>query len=413
MTTGPRFVDCNGLAGAVAVGLIQAGMELTARVGTLNLGHQNMRANRQITGWAWEDEFSDDPLEWHIPKDVQLVGGSPPCAGYSTLSRADFRGQNSAANIHMEKLVTYAGRVKPEIAFFECVQQAYTTGRTHMQDLRARLEHETGYEYNLYHVKHNNAALGGAAQRKRYWWVAARVPFGMDPPVPYRVPDLMESIGDLRGLADTWEKQPYLYPDTWWSSRRRSADGAVDGMKARKMTHAKRVEALLHWLDGEWPQGWREQDAVKAVYDKYGRLPDIWKSQEERLVKRNFDMGFSQMCRWKGDEPARVLTGGALDQAMHPTENRMLTLREAMRIQGWPDTWRLWPSRNVAQHTLWSGKGVPVDASRWLGVWLKRSLEGNPGSMRGVPVGDREFLLDSTHNYRMAPAIQGRRYLGV
>ncbi len=408
----PTFVDCNGLAGGVAVGLIQAGLELQHRVGTLNLGHQNMRANRQITGWKWEDEFSDDPREWYAPR-VDVVAGSPPCAGYSTLSRADFRGQDSAANVHMEKLITYAGRVAPKIVAFECVQQAYTTGRAHMQTLRARLEAESGHQYALHHVKHNNAALGGAAQRKRYWFVAARIPFGMDPPVPHRVPTLMESIGDLRGLSDTWEKQPYKYPDSWWSSRRRSADGTVDGHKMRKMTHAMRIDDIIHWNEGYWPQGWREQDAVKYCYDKYGRLPDSWKTSEARLVARNFDMGFSQMCRWHEDMPARVLTGAALDQAMHPTENRMFTFREAMRIQGWPDNWRLWPSRNNAQHGLWPGKGVPVDASRWLGVYMKRALEGNPGSMSGVPVGDREYLIDSTHNYRMAPAIQGRKYQGV
>lgn len=408
-----RFIDCNGLAGGVAVGFLQAGMQLAGRVGDLKLGHENMRANRPITGWDWEDEFSENPMDWHIPKDAQVVGGSPPCAGFSTMSRAEFRGIDSPANIHMKRLIQYAERVAPEMVAFESVQQAYTGGRELMTRFRKQLSDSTGYEYNLYHMLHNNASLGGAAQRKRYFFVASRVPFGVDPPVPTRVPDLIESIGDLRGLADTWEKQPYVYPETWWSSRRRSADGAVDGMKARQLTHAKRVEELLHWIDGYWPQGWRTQDAVKYCYDKYGRLPDTWKTQEDRLVKRNFDMGFNQMVRWRGDRPARVLTGAAMDQAMHPTENRMFTLRECMRIQGWPDNWRLWGVRDVATHTLFSGKGVPVDASRWLGVWIKRSLEGNPGSMRGIPDGDHEFLIDSTHNYRLTPPQLGRRYLGV
>jgi len=86
----------------------------------------------------------------------------------------------------------------------------------------------------------------------------------------------------------------------------------------------------------------------------------------------------------------------------------MFTLREAMRIQGWPDTWRLWPLRNVATHPLFAGKGVPIDASRWLGVWIKRALEGFPGSMKGLKVGDREYLLDSTHYYKLTPYEEGR-----
>jgi site-specific DNA-cytosine methylase len=403
-----RFVDCNGLAGGASIGIIQAGGELVHRCGTLKLGHENMRANRPLTGWDWEDEFSDDPTDWWAPQDVDLVIGTPPCSGYSTLTRADKRGQDADVNKHMNKLVQYAGRVAPPIVAFESVQQAFTTGRAHMQLLRDKLEADTGYRYDLIHVKHNNAVLGGAAQRKRYWWVASRIPFGMDPPIPLRVPTLTESIGDLRGLQSTWEKQPYVYPETWWSSRRRSNDGAVDGHSIRRLTHEKRVRALVDALDGEWPQGWREEDACRAVYKRYGRLPDAWKTQQDRLVRRGFDMGFNQMGRWYADLPARVLTGGALDQAMHPTELRMFTLREAMRIQGWPDTWRLWPIRDVATHPLFAGKGVPVDASRWLGVWVKEALEGRPGSMRGLPVGDREFLLDSTHNYKLTPYQLGR-----
>lgn len=398
----------------MTVGFLQTeGYELAGRVGDLDLGHENLQANRRITGWNWEDEFSENPLDWHIPKDVSVVIGSPPCAGFSTMSRADFRGIDSPANIHMKRLITYAGRVAPEVVAFESVQQAFTGGRELMQRFRAQMESTTGYEYDIHHLLHNNASLGGAAQRKRYFFVLSRVPFGVDPPTPKRVPDLIESIGDLRGLADTWELQPYVYPDTWWSSRRRSDDGMVDGHHTRKLTHANRINELLYWMDGEWPEGAPIQEVVKACYTKYGRLPDLWRSQEDALVKKNFDMGFNQTIRWRSDRPARVLTGAALSQAFHPTETRLFTFRETMRIQGWPDNWRLGGVRNIARHGLFAGKGVPVDASRWLGVWVKASLEGNPGSMKGIPLGDREFVHNSTTNWKLAPPQLGRRVLNV
>lgn len=407
----PRFVDCNGLAGGMSLGFIQAGLTLAHRCGDLKLGAKNFKANRQITGWDWEDQFSEDPTDWHVPNDVDVVMGSPPCAGFSTMTRAEFRGINSPANIHMKRLMQYAGRVAPKIVAFESVQQAYSGGRELMTLLRDKLEADTGYEYNLYHVLHNVATLGGAAQRKRYFFVASRIPFGMDPPIPYRVPTLLESIGDLRGLSSTWERQPYVYPDTWWSSRRRSADGTVDGHKAKALTHAKRIAQLVDALDGHWPEGWREEDAVKAIYKRDGCLPSLWQPSLERLLSRNFDMGFNQMGRWYGDQPARVLTGSALDQAMHPTETRMFTFREAMRIQGWPDNWKLWPMRKVPSHSLFAGKGVSVDAGRWLGIAIREALEGTPGYMKGLPDGDREFTFNSTKNYKLAPLQLGRRVL--
>lgn len=406
-----RFVDCNGLAGGGTLGFALMGFHLLHRCGTLSLGHQAPRANRPILGWEWEDEFSDDPEDWWAPNDVDVVYGNPPCAGYSTLSRADFRGMNSPANVHMNMLVKYMGRVKPTIGVFESVQQAYTTGREHMRLLRDKLEADTGCRYSLYHVKHNNSSLGGASNRKRYFWVVSRVPFGMDPPVPHRAPILMEAIGDLQGLANTWERQPYRRPETWWSSRRRNECGTVDGHAARRLTHARRMGDLIDAADGDWPQGWRTEDVARKIYQRNGTLPDSWKPVEERLVASDFNMGFNQPVRWRGDIPARVLTGGALDQAVHPTEPRLFTLREAMRIQGYPDNWRLWPLRDVATHPLFPGKGVPVDAGRWIAYWVRRALDGNPGSMRGVPDGDREFLFDSTYNYRLAPPMLGRRVL--
>lgn len=404
-----RFISCNGLGGAGELGFVQMGFKLMHRCGTLDLGAKNVRANRHIMGWDWEDEFSDDPNDWDVPKGIDVIYGNPPCSGFSTFSRKDFRGKDSKANDHMKALVAYMGRVKPTIGAFESVQQAYTGGCGFMRELRDKLEAEAGVEYTLYHVLHNNLTLGGAAQRKRYFWVVSQVPFGLDPPIPVMVPTLMESIGDLQGLQNTWEKQPYVYPETWWSSRRRAPDGAVDGHARRILTHAKRVQALVDALDGEWPQGWREQDAVKAVYERYGRLPPEWSTQEARLVAADFNMGISQMVRWRGDKPARVLTGGALDQAMHPTENRLFTLREAMRIQGFPDNWRLWPLRGVASMGRVPGKGVPVDAGRWLAHWVKQALDGSPGSMRGISSGDREYVFNSTHNYRLVTPRMGRK----
>jgi len=391
------------------LGFVQNEFELIHRCGTLSLGEQNVKANRPLIGWDWEQERSDNPADWWVPEDVSVVAGSPPCSGYSTMSRADFRGEDSAANVHMNAFVSYAARVAPTIATFESVQQAYTTGRKHMQKLRGQMEEVTGKKYSLYHVLHNNLTVGGAAQRKRYFWLVSQVPFGIDPPIPHMVPTLHESIGDLEGMALTWEKQPYRRPETWWSSRRRADDGATDGHEPRRLTHAVRLRELLEWIDYEWPQGWREEDAVRECWRRHGKLPPSWDTQVDRLRNRNFDMGFNQLIRWHSHKPARVLTGNALDQAMHPIEPRTFTLREAMRIQGFPDNWRLAGLRDVKSIGVVPGKGVPVDASRWLAHWIRRSLEGRPGSMKGIPDGDREYVFRGTHNYRLVPAREGRR----
>lgn len=392
-------------------GLHQNDFELVYRCGDLSLGAPMVEANRHILGWEWTSDFSADPSDWRIPQNVDIVSGSPPCAGFSTMSSKEFRGVDSKANVHMRKFAAYAGRVAPTIAAFESVQQAFSQGRSLMTELRDKLEADTGYKYDLYHVLHNSASVGGAAVRARYFWMASRIPFGVEYPVPDAIPSLMESIGDLQRLQMTWEKQPYRAPDTWWASRRRSPSGVVDGHVTRGKLHDRRIRSLMEALDGEWPApkslGW----ALQEAYRRHGKLPDVWASAQDKILAKNFDMGFTQARRWDGKRPAFVLTGDALQQAVHPTEPRTFTFREAFRIQGFPDDWRLWPVRDYAPLAIAPGKGVPVDASRWFGHWLSESFAGRPGSMRGVPDRDRdrEYVLQVDKGYKTALARGGYR----
>lgn len=404
------FSDVIGFGGAFALGMTQAGFTMRAKREVLNFGVKNAEGNRHLLGWEWDAQvkpMSRNP-DWDIVK-TDVVTGNPPCSGFSTMTSAQYRGMDAAINDCMWAFTSYVGKSAPYIAAFESVQQAYSQGRDLMTTLRDRVERDTGLEYHLYHVLHNAISLGGPAVRPRYFWLISRVPFGMEFPEPELVPTFRETVGDLRGLSETWEKQPYAYPETWWSHRRRSPDGSVDGHMTRRLMEWKRMTALFDALDGDWPPGMKCEDAVRKIYERHGKLPDIWETQTERLLKRNFVMGPNQPVRWKSEKACRVITGAALNVAIHPTENRLITHREAARIQGFPDDWHLWPVREYKKLHATHGKGVPVDSGRWLGYWMKRALDGNPGSMIGTPDGDRESVFRLDKGYKKALERGGRR----
>jgi hypothetical protein len=54
------FIDCNGLAGFMSLGFVQAGMEMQSRTGTLNFGNPVAEVNRHHLGNSWNSFFSDD-----------------------------------------------------------------------------------------------------------------------------------------------------------------------------------------------------------------------------------------------------------------------------------------------------------------------------------------------------------------
>lgn len=390
-----RAVDCLGFAGGFTLGVVQAGFEL---VGKRELpggfGVPNCEANRHLLGNDWRSEVSA-PEDWSATT-AELVFGNPPCSGFSVMTAQEHRGMDAKVNHCMHAFAGYASRVRPPIAIFESVRPAYKMGRELMQKLRADLEANTGDEYTLYHVMHNAYELGGVAIRPRYFWVASRIPFGVEFPVlPNPELHVRDAWQDLEGLGLTWQHQPYRRPATEWSDVLRNGDTVVDGHVNRIGLGERRVYDLMEASRelGGWPPGWDMSKLARHVYQSTGKLPTSWDYKLDRLIAKNFDTGFTTTYRWHYDRPGRVIVGGALSLVLHPSEERYITHREAARIMGFPDAWRIAPLRGYTGLRETWGKGISVPCGRWIGSWARNALDGNPGTITGEPVGDREFLI--------------------
>lgn len=400
-----RFVACQSFAGGFDLGMVQAGFELVHKVeqrGGFGLG--NCLGNRHLLGESWTSQACDY-AEWYAPPNVDVIAANPPCSGFSAMTDRRHRGVDARVNSCMWALMDYAARVKPTVVIMESVRAAYSTGRTLMTDLRARLEQLSGTRYDLYHVFQDALDLGGAARRPRYFWVASRVPFGVDYP-RVRKPVLGEIWDDLRGHAITWQAQPYRRPPTWWVEREGCRRGTTfDGHMSRFGVPIERALDLMEVVNenGGWPAGWHIGRVAKHVYETTGTLPRSWQRIQDRLIAKDFHMGFTTIIRWDASKPGRVITGAALDAVIHPHEPRLITHREAARVMGFPDDWNILPLRGVGNLRATWGKGITVQCGRWIGEQVRRALDGQPGSNVGVPDGDREwFVRDSITSRRMS-----------
>lgn len=394
-------IDCQGFAGGFTLGAVQAGFQLVGkREMKGGFGVANCEGNRQLLGQDWHAE-AVDPAMWSVPDGgADLVFGNPPCSGFSVLSSREFRGADSKINACMWAFAEYAARVRPQIAIFESVQLAFTQGHSLMRDLRARLEDLTGEQWDLHHVLHNALSVGGPAMRKRYFWVASRVPFGVDTPKLEWIPELRDIIGDLQGLYDTWQPQPYRRPPTWYSRRLRSPNGFVDGHKFVDNPNTRRTRELLHAVD--WKPNEHAQAVTKRYFDLYGALPPLWDHLTEKLKGQDFFQGFNTPTMWNPDHHARVITGAGLLNSVHWREKRTYTHREAARILGFPDTWLIEPIQHISGLFMTWGKGITVDCGRWVADLARRALDGSPAEGTGEPIGDREFLHDVTNTWKKA-----------
>jgi site-specific DNA-cytosine methylase len=400
--TEPTFIDCNGLAGFMSLGFVQAGMQMTSRTGTLNFGNAVAEVNRHHLGNKWNTFFSDDPNEWPVQK-ADVVVGCPPCSGWSVWSGPANRGPDSAAHEHTRAFMKYAGRVAPKLIVFECVQQAYTQGRDVMNKYRLMVEDISGKKYDLYHVKQNNLQLGGFSYRPRYFWVAVRkgLKFGAQVTEPKEFPKIMDIIGDLANLPQQWEEQKYIEKHSKFTKYLRSQNGKVNGHIGKNTIHSQRIQEVFDIIGNEgWPGNGDLGGAIKkAVELNDGKFPQKWIDISARVVRKNYKLGFSQPYRWKEDHWCNVITGSALDHVVHPTEPRLLTHRECARMQGLPDDWDIEGAKDYsAMQAVW-GKAVPVHAAKWLGDAVVASLDGEPNGPQGELIGDREWLIDTDKGF--------------
>ena len=391
-----------GFAGGFTLGVVQSGFEL---VGKRELpggfGVLNCEVNRHLLGNQWVAE-AVEAEKWSVPPNVDFVFGNPPCSGFSVMSSKQFRGADSKINHCMWSFAEYVARANPYVAAFESVQQAFSSpdGLELMRNLRRKLEQDTSTQWTLTHLRHNAYSLGGAAIRRRYFWVVSRIPFGVATPRPGRLPLLGDTIRDLGNLPLTAHPQPYRSPANWWAAPRRATDPPlVDGHVPVHNPLTTRLGQLMESVD------WRPGESVGAVlrrsYEERGGLPGAWAASLDKLIKNDFFMGFTTPVRWDGNRPARVVTGGGPVMIVHPWLNRTVTFREVARIMGFPDDWRIKPLIGTPGHSQTWGKGITVDCGRWLGGWVREALDGRPGDYVGTEIGDREYDVNFTNAHNL------------
>lgn len=403
-----RLIDFNGLAGFMTYSFTKNGFDLVARTGTLDFGNVSIDKNRHLVGDKWEYSFGDSESDWIFPDEpVEVVAGLPPCSGWSCWTSASARGRDAKAHDHTWALMRYAGLVGPKMVVFESVQQAFNQGHDLMRDYHALLEQLSGKRYTLHHVLMNNLLVGGFSFRPRYFFVAVEegIPFGVDvawPSDEHGLPTMNEVIRDLEDAEWTWDRQPYRSLSSRWVRHLKSPTFEFDGHIGKENNNSANIKEIFDNLPGgedDWEPRKDMSHMLAHIYSTKGELPPRFKHKQQELVDREFSMGFSLPARWHGTTWANVLTGAALDIVVHPNKPRLLTHREAARIQGVPDDWRIAPARHYSALADTWGKAVSAQAGAWMATWARESLEGRPGGFIPEQVGDREYVHETDDKF--------------
>lgn len=286
----PKAVGVHIYSGAFSVGVQRAGFELAGvweegpwGAATFELNFPNVHHPLERKGWPVKGE-----------RDVVMMYANPPCAPWSLAGSR--RGMADPRVAFTDHCVEAALAVEPDFFVWESVCQAFKTGRKKV-DQATRRFNRRGYAVT---VLMTNSVLHGAPQwRDRFHLIAHRYELDLRVPlVGYGdVATTRQAIEDLENSAVSSGQEE------------RVPNHVYEQFDERGLNVVRRIQ------EGEgWDVGY-ERAVAEGVPAKKARY---------------------LAGRMTYDAPSRTIADVAC--MVHPVLDRMITIREAARLCGYPDT---------------------------------------------------------------------------
>jgi len=267
---------------------------------------------------------------------VVLFGG-PPCQGFST-SNQRTRSSDNPANWLYKEFMRFVKGIRPDFVVFENVKGIAETEQGAFLTAILKEFHSVGYSTT--HNVLNSADFGVPQRRSRLFIIASlsgRV--FLPQPQPFDPPTVWDAIGDLPELENgaSISQMPYarLPQSPYAAMMRRNRRTCHNNLVTNNATH---ILDRYHHI----PQGGNWEDIPVELMDNY-------------TDRTRCHTGIYRRLRW--DEPSVVIGNFRKNMLIHPSARRGLSVREAARLQSFPDSYVFKGSIGLQQQQV--GNAVP------------------------------------------------------
>ena len=324
-----KVVDLFSGAGGFLLGFEKAGFDIVLSTDFDDYCAEVHRVNRPNINFQQADIrllTNEKIIELLDGNEIDVLIGGPPCQGFSTIgnrvsSDLERRTKYDSRNDLFKEYIRILKCIKPKLFLMENVKGIMTRDKgTIFEEIKKQFK-ETGYEFD--YVTLNAADYGVPQYRERVFFYGKRIDVEYNPPIAthgegkeaYEIVNTV--IGDL---ADKIENQ------------------------------ANNHVVLKH--------GEINIERYKLIPEG-GRLPED--NLPPELYRKNFGNTFKRLDR---NKPSLTMVPGHNAFPIHPWLNRSLTVREAARIQTFPDDYIFCGPRQ--RQCMQVGNAVPVKlANAW------------------------------------------------
>lgn len=324
-------------AGGMSVGAQWAGIKIAAAVEIDPNAAKSYTLNHPSTTVIQGDIRAVTSIMIGPPEKLVVFGG-PPCQGFST-SNQRTRTADNQNNWLFQEFCRLVRVIRPAFVVFENVRGVTETeGGIFVEQILAELK-EAGYDVNYGLL--NAVDFGVPQSRTRFFIIASRV--GPAPPLPtaseVHPVSVWDAIGDLPPLSNGAEVGVLPYRSRPLSSFAACMRGDLESCSGHKVS--------------------KNADYIIERY-KHISQGGNWEDIPEELMKNYKDRTRCHTGiyhRLREDTPAVVIGNYRKNMLIHPREDRGLSVREAARLQSFPDNYQFTGSIGFQQQQV--GNAVP------------------------------------------------------
>lgn len=338
-------IDCFAGPGGICTGLHAAGLRTLVAIEYIKSCCETYQANHPEVYVIHSDirKVTAEQILSYIPADgVDLVTSGMPCETFSTAGNTSrsfyddrqflFREGIRIAKISNAKMILFEN--VPGITSKKTAKDSNML----IVDVLKKELCEAGYK-NYIEVVLDAAKFGVPQKRNRFfilacrcdrWWLQA--PEGCIQQVSVAdalagLPNVIANSG-IEGTEYTGDSSDYeqlMRNDKFWKREALGKDHITNHfpMKHRKCTLER--FALL-----------RQGESLKTLFERYTGEERERLQQERILPQKMFIKRNYRLCP---EKPSPTVTSHCLDEFVHPTYNRALTVRECARLQSFPDSY--------------------------------------------------------------------------
>lgn len=391
----PRFTSLFSGCGGVDLGFLKAGYSCTA---AFDFDKDAVSAYRKNVGNHINQVDLSIPslevIEAVAASDVLVAG--PPCQGFSTAGKQDLE---DIRNTLILKVVEIAAIAKPRIVIIENVRGLLSPKfKLHWEKICESLK-SNGYEVASRVVEATE--FGVAQSRRRVIIMAILKHDSINLVFPIvKLKSLKDALLGIEGVSQHII-QPLTKDSQNWLIARRIAPG-------QKLSNVRGGESSVHTWDipevfGSTTKAekrileillaarrmYRRRDSGdadpvslttlnnEAGIQSLDIVESLIKKGYVRKIGKYYDItntfnGKFRRLRWEEPAPTVDTRFGQARYFLHPEEDRGFSIREAARIQGFPDDY-IFPDQDAIAYRL-IGNAVPPPMAKAIALLARRAL---------------------------------------